>query len=107
MNLKTGGIAVSCGMLPPEETSDVVRYAMARVKTLEGELEVSGEHEGVTRVLGQLRGVRVDVDDRLTTLEAGPLAGAPVVEADAEGNQDVGLPQTDRRGDVAVHAGHS
>ena len=51
MNLKTGGIAVSCGMLPPEETSDVVRYAMARVKTLEGELP--GGIELLTEVLEQ------------------------------------------------------
>ena len=50
MNLKTGGIAVTTGFIPGAvEDSDGLRYMLARVKTLDGEL--AGGLELLTEVL--------------------------------------------------------
>ena len=38
INLKTGGLAFSQGLLPVTDSKDMLTYVMARVKTLEGEL---------------------------------------------------------------------
>ncbi len=39
MNLKTGGIAITTGILPDVKNGGCLPYVMARIKTLEGEME--------------------------------------------------------------------
>ena len=56
--------------------------------------------------LAQLGRVDVDVDDLGVGREGRHLAGHPVVEAAAEGDQQVGLLHGRDRGVVAVHPGH-
>ena len=57
--------------------------------------------------LAQLGGVDVDVDDLGVGGEGRDLAGDPVVEAAAEGDQQVGLLHGGDGRVVAVHAGHA
>jgi hypothetical protein len=57
--------------------------------------------------LAELGGVDVDVDDLGVGGEAGHLAGDPVVEAAAQGDEQVGLLHRHDRRVVAVHAGHA
>ena len=63
-------------------------------------------HVGVA-VLGDLGRVDVGVDDLGLGRERRQLAGDPVVEAGAEGDEQVGLLQGGDGGDRAVHARHA
>ena len=66
-------------------------------------------HDGDVRsaVLADLGGVDIDVDDLGVRREGGKASGDAVVEAHAEGDQQVGVGHRHVGGVAAVHAGHA
>ena len=77
-----------------------------RVQVRERELHVAVDRDVGDLVLVDLRRVDVDVDDLAVLGELGELAGHAVVEAHAEGQQQVGLVDGVVGVDRAVHAEH-
>ena len=74
---------------------------------VEHALDVAHDRHVRRAVLADLGGIDIDVDDFGVRREGGEAAGDAVVEAHAEGDQQVGIGHRHIGGVAAVHAGHA
>ena len=85
----------------------MLRPVQQRQELLKGLLHVAPETVGGMHRLAQLRSVDVNVDDFGGAGEFGPVAGDPVIEPGAHGDDHVGVVHGHGTGVVAVHTLHS
>ena len=83
------------------------RAAVGGLEVDEHLLQVADDRDVGGADLGDLRRVDVDVHDLRVRGEQRRLAGHAVVEARAEGHEQIGLLQREHRRHRAVHAGHT